>query len=89
MKCFTIGNHPNHTNMTIWDNTAYVIINIVQTWIIGKWAGYKDQMWAPSGTHFYQFTLPKITEIRKDCKYGDSSALKLPDTAKGVNSCEV
>eukprot|EP01018_Ginkgo_biloba_P009427 Gb_13363 [translate_table: standard] len=64
------------------------IADLTNTWIIGKWAGYTDQKWAPTGTYFHQFTLPKIIEFRKDCTYGDSSALILPDEAQGVNCCE-
>ncbi|KAH9318625.1 hypothetical protein KI387_020394, partial [Taxus chinensis] len=58
------------------------------TWVIGKWAGYRDQMWAPAGTVFHQFTVAQIIEFRKDCTYRDSIALLLPPSAKGVNGCE-
>eukprot|EP01018_Ginkgo_biloba_P039719 Gb_32154 [translate_table: standard] len=59
-----------------------------KTWIIGAWATQNDQKWAPSGTHFYQFAFPKIIESRKDCTYGESSALRLPEITQGVNFCE-
>ncbi|XP_059075930.1 very-long-chain aldehyde decarbonylase CER3 isoform X3 [Cryptomeria japonica] len=59
-----------------------------KTWIVGKWAGYRDQKCAPKGTQFYQFTLPKIVEFRSDCTYRDSVSLVLPQEVKGLNCCE-
>lgn len=68
--------------------TTYEAGRNCKTWIVGKWAGYGDQKWAPSGTHFHQFTIPEIFHFRKDCTYGALAGLKVPSDLKGMNTCE-
>ncbi|CAM6108701.1 unnamed protein product [Calypogeia fissa] len=59
-----------------------------KTWVMGKWAFAKDQKWAPAGTHFHQFVVPPISELRKDCTYGELAGMRLPKAVKGLRSCE-
>ncbi|BFI24687.1 aldehyde decarbonylase [Marchantia polymorpha subsp. ruderalis] len=59
-----------------------------KTWIMGKWISHKDQQMAPRGTHFHQFVVPGIPEIRKDCTYGKLAAMRLPTQVKGISTCE-
>ncbi|CAN4086509.1 unnamed protein product [Withania somnifera] len=61
---------------------------LVQTWIIGKWSTPREQSWAPSGTHFYQFVVPPIITFRRDCIYGQLAAMRLPKDVTGVGTCE-
>lgn len=60
-----------------------------QTWIVGKWLSYKEQQWAPPGTHFHQFVVPPVFEFRRDCTYGKLAAVKLPEDVQGLGMCEV
>ncbi|KAH9330263.1 hypothetical protein KI387_002371, partial [Taxus chinensis] len=59
-----------------------------KTWIVGKWIAYKEQKCAPPGTHFHQFVVPPIFELRKDCTYGKLAGMQLPDAAEGLSTCE-
>ncbi|XP_076921909.1 very-long-chain aldehyde decarbonylase CER3-like [Bidens hawaiensis] len=59
-----------------------------KTWILGKWAMPREQRWAPPGTHFHQFVVPPVFEIRKDCTYGKLAAMRLPDDVQGLGVCE-
>lgn len=59
-----------------------------KTWIVGKWASYGDQKWAPPGTHFHQFTLPEILRFRSDCTYGTLAGLRVPSSVYGISTCE-
>lgn len=68
--------------------TGYKAGKNCKAWILGKWAGYGDQRWAPPGTHFHQFTIPEIFHFRKDCTYGALAGLLLPPDVKGMNTCE-
>eukprot|EP01018_Ginkgo_biloba_P023734 Gb_23964 [translate_table: standard] len=59
-----------------------------QTWIVGKWISFREQKWAPPGTHFHQFVVPPIFELRRDCTYGKLAAMQLPDDTEGLSTCE-
>ncbi|CAM6110926.1 unnamed protein product [Calypogeia fissa] len=59
-----------------------------KTWVMGKWAFAEDQKWAPPGTHFHQFVVPPISELQKDCTYGELAGMRLPKAVKGLRSCE-
>ncbi|KAM0963758.1 hypothetical protein ACFX13_023140 [Malus domestica] len=58
------------------------------TWIMGKWITPKEQLWAPSGTHFHEFVVPPILKFRRDCTYGDLAAMRLPADVEGLGNCE-
>ncbi|CAM6111552.1 unnamed protein product [Calypogeia fissa] len=60
-----------------------------KTWAMGKWAFAEDQKWAPAGTHFHQFVVPPISELRKECTYGELAGMRLPEAVKGLRSCEM
>ncbi|GJT60593.1 reverse transcriptase domain-containing protein [Tanacetum coccineum] len=59
------------------------------TWILGKWTTPREQRWAPPGTHFHQFVVPPVFELRRDCTYSKLAAMNLPDDVEGLGSCEV
>ncbi|CAN1228561.1 Very-long-chain aldehyde decarbonylase CER3 [Linum grandiflorum] len=69
--------------------TKYQAARNCKTWIVGKWITPREQSWAPSGAHFHQFVVPPILPFRRDCTYGDLAAMRLPDDAEGIGSCEV
>ncbi|KAM1282195.1 hypothetical protein ACFX2I_022692 [Malus domestica] len=54
----------------------------------GKWITPKEQLWAPSGTHFHEFVVPPILKFRRDCTYGDLAAMRLPADVEGLGNCE-
>jgi len=57
---------------------------------VGKWTLGKDQQWAPPGTHFHQFVVPQIGELRKDCTYGRLAGMRLPtEKVRGMRTCEM
>ncbi|CAI9765754.1 unnamed protein product [Fraxinus pennsylvanica] len=56
---------------------------------VGKWIKPREQYFAPAGTHFHQFVVPPIRQLRRDCTYGDLAAMKLPEDVEGLGSCEV
>ncbi|CAN6449649.1 unnamed protein product [Victoria cruziana] len=60
-----------------------------KSWIVGKWLSPKEQSWAPTGTHFHQFVVPPVLELRRDCTYGKLAAMRLPDDVEGLGHCEV
>ncbi|KAG6413091.1 hypothetical protein SASPL_125791 [Salvia splendens] len=68
--------------------TKYQAAQNCKTWIVGKWITPREQMFAPSGTHFHQFVVPPILQFRRDCTYGDLAAMKMPDDVQGFGSCE-
>ncbi|CAM6092883.1 unnamed protein product [Calypogeia fissa] len=68
--------------------TKYQAGKNCKTWIMGKWVANADQQWAPAGTHFHQFVVPPVPELRKDCTYGKLAAMRLPKQVKGISSCE-
>ncbi|KAJ7562834.1 hypothetical protein O6H91_03G085900 [Diphasiastrum complanatum] len=68
--------------------TKYQAGKNCKTWIIGKWTTGRDQSWAPSGTHFHQFVVPPVQELRKDCTYGKLAGMRLPQDIKGLRTCE-
>ncbi|KAL0453841.1 UNVERIFIED_CONTAM: Very-long-chain aldehyde decarbonylase CER3 [Sesamum latifolium] len=68
--------------------TKYQAAQNCKTWIVGKWITTKEQNFAPSGTHFHQFVVPPVSPYRRDCTYGNLAAMKLPDDAEGLGSCE-
>ncbi|XP_078438039.1 very-long-chain aldehyde decarbonylase GL1-1-like [Wolffia australiana] len=68
--------------------TKYQAARNCKTWIVGKWLGYKEQQWAPPGTHFHQFVVPPIFGFRRDCTYGKLAAVRLPDDVQGLGMCE-
>ncbi|CAN1329587.1 Very-long-chain aldehyde decarbonylase CER3 [Linum perenne] len=69
--------------------TKYQAARKCKTWIVGKWITPREQNWAPKGTHFHQFVVPPILSYRSDCTYGDLAAMRLPDDAEGIGSCEL
>ncbi|CAN6482503.1 unnamed protein product [Victoria cruziana] len=69
--------------------TKYQAAQNCKTWIVGKWITPREQRWAPSGTHFHQFVVPPILELRRDCTYGKLAAMRVPDDVEGLGSCEV
>ncbi|XP_028773645.1 very-long-chain aldehyde decarbonylase GL1-1-like, partial [Neltuma alba] len=68
--------------------TKYQAAQNCKTWIVGKWITYKEQSWAPKGTHFHQFVVPPILPFRRDCTYGDLAAMRLPEDVEGLGCCE-
>ncbi|KAJ4833129.1 Very-long-chain aldehyde decarbonylase cer3 [Turnera subulata] len=68
--------------------TKYQAARNCKTWIVGKWITPREQSWAPPGAHFHQFVVPPILPFRRDCTYGDLAAMRLPDDAQGLGSCE-
>ncbi|XP_021731385.1 protein ECERIFERUM 3-like [Chenopodium quinoa] len=68
--------------------TKYQAAKNCKTWIVGKWITPSEQNWAPTGAHFHQFVVPPILHFRRDCTYGDLAAMKLPEDAQGLGSCE-
>ncbi|KAL7162042.1 hypothetical protein ACSBR2_042504 [Camellia fascicularis] len=68
--------------------TTYQAAEHCKIWIIGKWTTPREQWWAPAGTHFYQFVVPPIIPMRRDCTYGKLAALRLPDDVEELGSCE-
>lgn len=69
--------------------TKYQAGKNCKTWIVGKWTFAKDQQWAPPGTFFHQFVVPVISEVRKDCTYGQLAGMVLPkEGVKGLRTCE-
>ncbi|KAJ7533919.1 hypothetical protein O6H91_13G071200 [Diphasiastrum complanatum] len=68
--------------------TKYQAGKNCKTWIIGKWTNAKEQSWAPVGTHFHQFVIPPVQEVRKDCTYGKLAGMHLPKDIKGLRTCE-
>ncbi|XP_076912962.1 very-long-chain aldehyde decarbonylase GL1-1-like isoform X2 [Bidens hawaiensis] len=68
--------------------TEFLAAKHCKTWILGKWALPREQRWAPPGTHFLQFVVPPVFEIRKDCTYGKLAAMRLPDDVQGLGVCE-
>ncbi|KAI4376785.1 hypothetical protein MLD38_014503 [Melastoma candidum] len=68
--------------------TKYQAAKHCKTWIVGKWITPKEQSWAPPGTHFHQFVVPPVLQFRRDCKYGDLAAMRLPEDVQGLGSCE-
>nr|BBG20796.1 putative fatty acyl-CoA reductase [Nymphaea odorata] len=68
--------------------TKYQAAQNCKTWIVGKWITPREQRWAPSGTHFHQFVVPPILELRRDCTYGKLAAMRVPDDVEGLGSCE-
>ncbi|XP_078439971.1 very-long-chain aldehyde decarbonylase GL1-1-like [Wolffia australiana] len=68
--------------------TKYQAAQICKTWIVGKWLSYKEQQWAPAGTHFHQFVVPPVFEFRRDCTYGKLAAVRLPKDVQGLGMCE-
>ncbi|KAL8226091.1 hypothetical protein R6Q57_018648 [Mikania cordata] len=59
-----------------------------KTWILGKWTTPREQRWAPPRTHFHQFVVPPVFEVRRDCTYSKLAAMKLPNDVEGLGSCE-
>ncbi|CAI7834426.1 unnamed protein product, partial [Closterium sp. NIES-54] len=55
----------------------------------GKGMMWWEQRHAPPGTHFHQFVVPPIAEVRKDCTYGKLAAMRLPDDVENLKFCEV
>ncbi|XP_059291590.1 very-long-chain aldehyde decarbonylase CER3-like isoform X1 [Lycium ferocissimum] len=68
--------------------TKYQAAKQCKTWIIGKWSTPREQSWAPSGTHFYQFVVPPVIPFRRDCTYGKLAAMRLPKDVTGLGTCE-
>uniref|UniRef100_A0A0D6QT27 Uncharacterized protein n=1 Tax=Araucaria cunninghamii TaxID=56994 RepID=A0A0D6QT27_ARACU len=68
--------------------TKYEAGQHCNTWIVGKWIAYKEQKYAPPGTHFHQFVVPQIFELRQDCTYGKLAGMQLPDDVEGLSTCE-
>nr|BBG20795.1 putative fatty acyl-CoA reductase [Nymphaea odorata] len=68
--------------------TKYQVAQNCKAWIVGKWLSPMEQAWAPSGTHFHQFVVPPILELRRDCTYGKLAAMRLPDDVEGLGNCE-
>lgn len=58
-------------------------------WVVGKWLNAKQQRCAPPGTHFHQFVVPPMAELRPDCTYGKLAAMRLPDDIQGQRTCEM
>ncbi|CAA6670277.1 unnamed protein product [Spirodela intermedia] len=68
--------------------TKYQAAQNCKTWVVGKWLNYKEQQWAPPGTHFHQFVVPPIFGFRRDCTYGKLAAVRLPEDVQGLSMCE-
>lgn len=68
--------------------TKYQAGQNCKTWIVGKWISFREQNWAPSGTHFHQFVVPPIFQLRRDCTYGKLAAMELPGDVEGLGTCE-
>ncbi|XP_078438329.1 very-long-chain aldehyde decarbonylase GL1-1-like [Wolffia australiana] len=68
--------------------TKYQAAQNCKTWVVGKWLSYKEQQWAPAGTHFHQFVVPPVFEFRRDCTYGKLAAVRLPEDVQGLGMCE-
>ncbi|GLJ17033.1 hypothetical protein SUGI_0294680 [Cryptomeria japonica] len=68
--------------------TKYEAGQNCKTWIVGKWIAFKEQRCAPPGTHFHQFVVPPIFELRNDCTYGKLVGMQLPDAVEELSTCE-
>ncbi|KAH0458983.1 hypothetical protein IEQ34_011797 [Dendrobium chrysotoxum] len=68
--------------------TKYQAAENCKTWIVGKWISFREQQFAPRGTHFHQFVVPPIIGFRRDCTYGKLAAMKLPLDVQGLGMCE-
>ncbi|KAI0504696.1 hypothetical protein KFK09_015649 [Dendrobium nobile] len=68
--------------------TKYQAAENCKTWIVGKWITFREQRFAPTGTHFHQFVVPPIIGFRRDCTYGKLAAMKLPLDVQGLGMCE-
>eukprot|EP00252_Welwitschia_mirabilis_P007705 TRINITY_DN19348_c0_g1_i2.p1 TRINITY_DN19348_c0_g1~~TRINITY_DN19348_c0_g1_i2.p1 ORF type:complete len:541 (+),score=61.77 TRINITY_DN19348_c0_g1_i2:236-1858(+) len=68
--------------------TKYQAGQNCKAWIVGKWLSYSEQKWAPPGTHFHQFVVPPIFQLRRDCTYGKLAAMELPEDVEGLGICE-
>ncbi|GLJ44153.1 hypothetical protein SUGI_0921120 [Cryptomeria japonica] len=68
--------------------TKYQAAQNCKTWIVGKWISFREQNWAPCGTHFHQFVVPPIFQLRRDCTYGKLAAMELPADVEGLATCE-
>ncbi|CAI5493910.1 unnamed protein product [Closterium sp. Naga37s-1] len=69
--------------------TQYSQASQCPVWIIGKGMMWWEQRHAPPGTHFHQFVVPPIAEVRPDCTYGKLAAMRLPDDVENLKFCEV
>ncbi|XP_076931016.1 very-long-chain aldehyde decarbonylase CER3-like [Bidens hawaiensis] len=78
---------PENQNLLI-QVTKFQAAKHCKTWILGKWTTPREQTWAPPGTHFHQFVVPPVFELRRDCTYSKLAAMKLPDDVQGLGSCE-
>ncbi|KAI3982207.1 hypothetical protein MKX01_019113 [Papaver californicum] len=68
--------------------TKYQAAQNCKIWIVGKWITPREQRWAPPGTHFHQFVVPPIFAVRRNCTYSALAAMKLPEDAEGLGTCE-
>ncbi|CAI6012951.1 unnamed protein product [Closterium sp. NIES-65] len=69
--------------------TQYSQASQCPVWIIGKGMMWWEQRHAPPGTHFHQFVVPPIAEVRPDCTYGKLAAMRLPDDVENLKFCEL
>ncbi|GJP55360.1 hypothetical protein CLOM_g14329 [Closterium sp. NIES-68] len=69
--------------------TQYSQASQCPVWIIGKGMMWWEQRHAPPGTHFHQFVVPPIAEVRRDCTYGKLAAMRLPDDVENLKFCEL
>ncbi|XP_024524953.1 protein ECERIFERUM 1 [Selaginella moellendorffii] len=59
-----------------------------KAWIVGEPLRAMEQLHAPSGACFYQFTEEAMEETRPDCLYAKLPAMRLPPEYKGIRACE-
>ncbi|KAH9298094.1 hypothetical protein KI387_029776, partial [Taxus chinensis] len=79
---------PRQYQPFLFQVTKYQAAQNCKTWIVGKWASFREQSWAPCGTHFHQFVVPPIFQFRRDCTYGKLAAMELPADVQGLATCE-
>jgi hypothetical protein len=53
-----------------------------------KWLSPREQLWAPSGTHFHQFVVPVVIHFRLDCTYIKLAAMCLRADVQSLDTCE-
>lgn len=69
--------------------TKYSEASQCKSWVIGKSMNFWEQYHAPAGTHFHQFVVPPVDEIRRDCSYGKLAAMRLPNDIENMYSAEL
>jgi aldehyde decarbonylase len=61
----------------------------LQIWLVGDGSNKKEQLRAPKGTIFVPFSQIQPKQLRKDCYYHYTPAMKIPKSLENVYSCEV